>query len=206
MSKSRFQQCVRHARSNNQETFGFTTCKGDMYDYILNSSSRYVRSSISWSEQLKRWKNGHPLTYDRSIVRSPFFYETSPVSFGGHETYRARTIQTREFDKLHQNYSSFKEHFGRAQISHFWNKSSTAYLIVPRPDKGRCYLSIKHFIDAAPIQKQVMFWKEVSKQVSRLLRKYPKLWVSTHGTGVHYFHLRVDLSPKYYHSRDLKRL
>ena len=31
-----------------------------------------------------------------------------------------------------------------------------------------------------------------------MLKKYGKIYVSTHGLGVPYFHLRIDLEPKYY--------
>ncbi len=46
-----------------------------------------------------------------------------------------------------------------------------------------------------------MFWKQVSQNIiniSKTLHKNEKLWISTHGLGIYYLHVRISKKPKYY--------
>jgi hypothetical protein len=77
--------------------------------------------------------------------------------------------------------------------------SPDTILIIPRAVRGTNYTTLKEFLDQAPAAQQRQFWKLVAKQVKRYLRTHAQVYVSTHGLGVHYFHLRLDPIPKYYH-------
>ena len=39
-----------------------------------------------------------------------------------------------------------------------------------------------------------------------MLKKNENVWVSTHGLGVDYLHVRISNNPKYYESSKLKKL
>ena len=44
-----------------------------------------------------------------------------------------------------------------------------------------------------------IFGKYVSRIINKLIKDgKTKYWISTHGSGVPYFHLRISLKPKYY--------
>jgi len=68
------------------------------------------------------------------------------------------------------------------------------------PRQGRCFASIKDFIDHATLEHQQHFWKRAAKEIRKAFEKHPqgRLYVSTHGLAVPYFHLRLDTEPKYY--------
>ena len=57
---------------------------------------------------------------------------------------------------------------------------------------------MKDFIDNASELQQKEFWKEVSIQINKLINNKDKFYISTHGLGVYYFHLRIEKNPKYY--------
>jgi hypothetical protein len=57
---------------------------------------------------------------------------------------------------------------------------------------------MKDFIDNASKTQQKEFWKKVSTELKKCLKLNDKIYVNTHGLGVNYFHLRLDIRPKYY--------
>ena len=85
------------------------------------------------------------------------------------------------------------------------NPSKDTLLIIPMPRNGNCYATIKDFCDNAPKVQQIEFWKQASKLIRKQLKKENKLWVSAHGLGVPYFHLRVCNKPKYYFDNELSK-
>ena len=66
------------------------------------------------------------------------------------------------------------------------------------PRAGKNYATLKDFCDNAPIIQQKEFWKLVAKIAKREMKKHKKVWVSSHGLGVPYLHVRICQSPKYY--------
>lgn len=40
--------------------------------------------------------------------------------------------------------------------------------------------------------------RNYDRKVLMMLKKHNKVWISTHGTGVPYLHVRIDTTPKYY--------
>ncbi|MAF35866.1 hypothetical protein CL622_01990, partial [archaeon] len=59
---------------------------------------------------------------------------------------------------------------------------------------------IKSFIDNASITQQKAFWKQVVKTAKKQLKMYDHIWISTHGLGVPYLHVRISNKPKYYYN------
>ena len=74
-------------------------------------------------------------------------------------------------------------------------------LVIPIPRKGKNYVTIKDFVDNAPKKQQKEFWKTVSQTIQEQMKIHDKIWVSVHGLGVAYLHVRISRKPKYYFSR-----
>ncbi len=75
------------------------------------------------------------------------------------------------------------------------NLSKNALLLVPKylKTEKRCYSSISKFMRYGPPNQVDDFWKALADILT-----YPvNAWISTHGHGVCYLHLRIDSQPKY---------
>jgi len=66
-------------------------------------------------------------------------------------------------------------------------------LIVPMPIRGRSYATLRDFIDNAPIIQQQEFWKKVAQTAKDFMHEKEKVWVSVHGLGVVYTHVRIKI-------------
>ena len=78
-------------------------------------------------------------------------------------------------------------------------------MIIPIQKKGKNFKTIKYFIYNDSKTQQIEFWRYVSKSIKDVLEKNDKIYVSTHGLGVPYFHLRLDTRPKYYQTQEYKK-
>ena len=114
-------------------------------------------------------------------------------------------IKSDLLDKLDQDYISFIEYINKSKnkyYTYFYNPSKTTLLIIPIPRKNKNFTTIKDFIDNASNYQQIQFWKGVGKLIKKMLKKNNKIYISTHGLGVPYFHLRLDIEPKYYKTKE----
>ena len=78
-------------------------------------------------------------------------------------------------------------------------------LVIPMPIIGKNYVTLKDFIDNAPKIQQQEFWKKVAEVAKNFMNENGKVWISVHGLGVHYTHVRISTSPKYYFNNELKK-
>jgi hypothetical protein len=166
-----------------------------------------------WSQVISLWESGHALSYPESIKKR-FFYETYPCDANFTNQYVSKFIESSELNQIKtQDYTDFATNIscaiarakkGGAYATSFLNKSGNALLVIPLPVPGKNYGTIKDFIDNAPGIQQSEFWKLVAQEVKSVLKSHDKVWISTHGLGVSYFHLRIDLSPKYYVTKQFK--
>lgn len=167
-----------------------------------------VQQMETWDTQLFRLQT-HGFTYP-SNIKSRFFYETSIC---GPEPslspFQARFVESPELDLIQtQDYTPFLEQIQDGsdinQIARsFYNKTGDTLLIIPYPHQTIQYPTIKEFVDNAPKSIQDKFWKFVVDQIKQFLSTHSQVYVSTHGLGVSYFHLRLCTYPKYYHSQDI---
>jgi hypothetical protein len=174
----------------------------------MTSSKKMTRRNVhasgrgrakTWRAKWKEWRAGVPQTYPAG-TKKRFFYETMSVDKRGAHVYEERFLPTDAFDGTVCSPAVFQKNMDVARdpyVAAFPNLSGDAILVVPKPQaRGQCFLSIKDFMDTATPEHQSRFWKTVEKQVQRLLRKHEKIYVSTHGLQVPYFHLRLDTVPK----------
>ena len=164
-----------------------------------------------WKDKINDWKKGKYLTYPKKI-KKPFFYETSCISKKMNEKYKEKFIETNKFNRVKQNHSVFEKNIKKSKnknVISFYNLSKTSLLIVPYPKKNKDktyknYKTLKNFIDNSSEEQQIKFWKKVASGIKRMLKKNDKIWVSTHGLGVPYLHIRIDTVPKYYITKKFK--
>ena len=83
----------------------------------------------------------------------------------------------------------------------FPNLSGDTVLVVPMPKQGKSYATLKDFVDNAPKKQQQELWCLVAKEAKKQVKKFGKVWISTHGLGVPYIHVRIASQPKYYFSK-----
>jgi hypothetical protein len=58
-------------------------------------------------------------------------------------------------------------------------------------------------MDNAPAIQQQKFWNKVAKLAVKVMQLKGKVWISVHGLGVAYTHVRLSTSPKYYFDQEL---
>ena len=156
-----------------------------------------------WKDKIKEWKQGIYQKYPKNIKTS-FFYETYVCDKNMKNKYEERFIENSTLQNISQkgqDYSAFNTYIqGKYSeyVVSFPNLSGDSIMIIPIPRKNKIYSTIKDFMDNASITQQINFWKEVAKQIKKILRNNKKIYVSTHGLGQPYFHLRLDTYPKYY--------
>ena len=160
----------------------------------------------TWDTQLFRLST-HGLGYP-SNIKSRFFYETSVCGPDpSTSVFKENFIPTKELDEITtQDYTPFLEQIQDGsdinQIARsFYNKTGDTLLIIPYPHPTIQYPTIKEFIDNAPQEIKSEFWKFAVDQIKQFILTHGKVYVSTHGLGVSYFHLRLCTFPKYYHSQ-----
>ena len=171
--------------------------------YILYK--KYIKGySMKWSKVIENWKNGKYLKYPKRLKNS-FYWETTPVFANKDTICKQKFIPDKILNGLKPNYQPFAKQIKDSDnkyVVSFPNLSGDATLVVPMPrSDGRSYATLKDFMDNAAAVQQTAFWKRVAQQIEKMLETNKKLWVSTHGLGVHYLHVRISKLPKYYHTK-----
>ncbi len=163
----------------------------------------YFYKTTTWNKKLEDFENGIILQYPKNI-KTRFYYETSIIKLNSNSPYEERFIQTNSLDNAEYDKDTFSEYFTKENLkinSHavsFYNKSGDTLLICPTPYKNNKYITIKEFIDLAPKEQQIEFWRFVAANIKEYIKNNGQAYVSTHGNGVSYFHLRICNKPKYY--------
>ena len=157
---------------------------------------------MKWIDKINSWKNGDVQTYPANITK-PFFYETYKCDKDLQNKYKEKFIQSNKLI-FKQDYTAFEKHIQRSLCKDaisFFNLSKDALLVIPMPRKNKDFSTIKGFIDNATLTQQRHFWQLVAATIKKALKTHDHVYVSTHGLGVPYFHLRLDFEPKYYQTK-----
>ena len=163
-----------------------------------------------WSEVLTNWKNGIPFTYPENLKNGEkFHWNTSPLTKTMDTTYLENFMENKALPKR-QNKNAFKENIEKAEkngklyATSFPNLSGDTILVVPMPKNKKSYATLKDFVDNAPAKQQQELWKLVAREAKKRVKKFGKVWISTHGLGVPYLHVRICNQPKYYFGKKLE--
>ena len=79
----------------------------------------------------------------------------------------------------------------------FDNISGSTKMVVPTPQKGADFAHLKIFLDTASPSHKKELWKRVAKAFISKKTVDNTLYLSTHGKGVHYLHIRIKASNDY---------
>jgi hypothetical protein len=157
-----------------------------------------------WKEVLANWENGIILQYPKQL-KGRFQWNTSVLKNDGNVEYR-QVFRTNNKLPSTQNKKDFEEHIKKSQnkyVCSFPNLNQDTMLIVPMPIRGKNYATLRDFIDNASELQQQHFWQKVAKVAKEFMHEKGKVWISVHGLGVEYTHVRISSSPKYYFDKEL---
>lgn len=151
----------------------------------------------TWKDMIRSWKIGR----DLPKITSGVYWETSSIHSNGDSIYREKQTRTSQLPMtLPANPAAFASHLqGKNSPVGFENLGKDAVLVSP-PNKGLNYSHIGTFHKNASQQDIKAFWKKVAIEVEKYVRNGTKAYVSTHGTNVHWLHVRIEKNPKYYTS------
>ena len=161
---------------------------------------------MMWSNVLKNWKNGIPFKYP-SNIKGRFQWNTSVLKNNGNTEYRQSFRVDNNLAQI-QSLNEYSEHFKNSKnryVVTFPNLSGDILLVCPMPMNGKNYATLKDFIDNASLTQQKMLWKKVAIVAKKMMKIHDKVWISVHGLGVDYTHVRISPSPIYYFDNELKK-
>lgn len=159
---------------------------------------------MNWEQKLQQWKSGMAQSYPKNI-KSRFFFETYVCDQNLKNKYQEKFIPNKILQQLTYDQSAYQKYIDQSDnkyVTSFYNLSGDSKLIIPIPKKGKTFITIKDFIDTASETQQKHFWKYAAQEIMDMLKNNSKIYVSTHGLGVPYFHLRLDTRPKYYQTKE----
>ena len=159
-----------------------------------------------WSDVLTNWNNGIPFRYPKNI-KGKFQWNTSVLKNDGKVAYK-QTFRTNDKLPERQNKKDFQEYINKSENKYvvaFPNLSKDTMLVVPMPVSGKNYATLRDFIDNASEIQQQEFWKKVAEVAKKFMKEKGKVWISVHGLGVYYTHVRISSQPKYYFDDELKK-
>ena len=143
--------------------------------------------------------------------KKAFRWYTKAISFDpvGKTTFEGDFLEKCQVEpKLHnieQNFGAFQEYLKNPMTRYatcFLNPDKNCLLVIPVPVRqGKTYRdfsSIYQFQKNASATQKKAFWKFAAHHIKCMAKSYGTIWVNAHGLGVPYFHLRIDIQPKYY--------
>jgi len=135
-----------------------------------------------------------------------FFWEHPKVSNDTCKSnYEVSVIPTDAFNNREENFDPFKSKFKITdQIKVFHNLRKDSLLIVPNKNEvsDQNFVTLRKFLQTAPKSLIKKFWKTVGEtMIDQISKNSDYCYLSTHGLGVLWLHVRVDQRPKYYHTK-----
>ena len=197
--------------SNAKTTITYKYCEkksGGKIRHTRKKRSSHVnktrRHRITWADILKKWESGSGITYPKQL-KGRFQWNTTVLKNDGNVYYK-QTFRTNARLPSIQDKSKFQEHINKATNTHvtsFLNPSKDTMLVIPMPVKGKNYATLRDFIDNAPVEQSKAFWKHVAKVSRKCMKKWKEVYITVHGLGVAYTHVRISSIPKYYFDKSL---
>jgi hypothetical protein len=159
-----------------------------------------------WNEVLKNWENGIGLKYPKQL-KGRFLWNTSVLKNNGNSVFK-QSFRSNQYLPETQNQSDFQEYITKSKNKYvvaFPNLSKDTILVIPMPVRGKNYATLRDFIDNSAETQQKEFWKTVAQVAREFMKEKGKVWISVHGMGVPYTHVRISSKPKYYFDDELKK-
>jgi hypothetical protein len=211
---------ISHKINDNQTKYYFTVdnnnqnCKG--FDEI--SYAEFI--NLLKSKNNDFLKVFYESLNDATDKLSAYFWECIPTSQKSiNKKFEFVVTKSEALNNITQDSKPFAEHLAKLDaykdsFVSFPNKNKDAVLVIPASitrkweSGGKTemfdYKNISQFTKNAPLKQQSKFWQEVANRLSEKLEDGATHWLSTHGLGVPYLHVRIDNQPKYYSFEEYK--
>lgn len=158
----------------------------------------------TWKDILAQWENGNYFTYPKKI-KNRFHWNTSALNNNNDCIFKESYKENDELPSK-QDIKSFEDYIKESTnkyVTHFLNMSGDTILIIPMPRKGKNFATLKDFSDNASKLQKRYFWIKVAEIAKEEINKGKKIYISVHGLGVPYMHVRISEEPKYYFDKNL---
>lgn len=102
----------------------------------------------------------------------------------------------------------FMEYFDTdRKVASFKDLTGTILLISPVPETHyKKFLHLKQYIKYGSTESKNNFWTTIANDAYYLILIGNTIYLKTHGHGVPYIHFRLQLTPKYYMTKQLKTI
>ncbi|MDR9366541.1 MAG: hypothetical protein RI575_14490 [Balneolaceae bacterium] len=167
-------------------------------------SNQYFLELLSNSQPFRKFYNGFLADSDYDA----FFWENRPITNQNLEVnYECNIINSDFLASRSPDSHTFRQYFdSNKKVVTFPNLGNDAQLIVPCPQKeDNCYTHIGSFVRKADEDQIDKFWQITGHETLQAVNSKPK-WLSTSGLGVFWLHVRIDTIPKYYQTKEYKKL
>jgi hypothetical protein len=181
---------------------GGHTCFGALVGFGKRNRKRLWEAMVLWREAVNGWATcatardeliSGILETDHEAV----LWETSP-SLTGQEVFEQVVTAAQNLAHLPADAGAFSAHLGSG-VAAFDNLSGDTRLVAPAPPGEFGHLT--SFLRNAPADLRHGLWRKVAEEILTWWAEgRGVLWVSTHGAGVPWLHVRLDPRPKYYSS------
>jgi hypothetical protein len=153
----------------------------------------------TWDETLAVWRTpAHAEHFAQRVDAFPCCYWECSYSQVGDEPFEDVLLPAKL--RSTPNPRPFARHL-LAPVNTFDNLRGDALMVVPAPVEDRPFAHLAQFTRHAPHALQVELWNAIADAIEHWwANAWGPLWVSTHGAGVAWLHVRLDSKPKYYHS------
>jgi hypothetical protein len=100
--------------------------------------------------------------------------------------------------------SAFDSYIHANEVVSFTNLAKDSILVIP-PKTGVDFANMARFIEQGSQEQFTALWSRVYQKI-KAWGGEDALWISTHGHGVPWLHVRLDLKPKYYQHVPFKEM
>lgn len=186
--------------------------------FISKSASNAIKYIVYIDKHRITFDEAMDLFYNSKNFRNKFITKLRNVKFQGYflemapsdKLFEFTLINVPVFSNIKANSTPFKDKLKNClsdtDVISFMNFSMKSKLIVPcsKTKNKEVYTHIANFIRYAPINQIHSLLKEIPVQVNSFRKRNDPIWVSTHGLGVYWLHVRLDSLPKYYKTQKYK--
>ncbi|CBJ49278.1 EsV-1-207 [Ectocarpus siliculosus] len=136
---------------------------------------------------------------DLPDIKGSVFWETSVATAGGDSPFRQKTKSAARAlpMTLPADPALFAHHMKNKKTPVAFNSFGGTLLVIP-PDTGKNFSHLATFYKHSSDAEKRALWKKVAVELQRKLKRGETVYVSTHGTGVSWLHVRLASRPMYY--------
>ena len=205
-STSRSPEYEKHIRSRSRSIGRRSSIGKTMHSTRMLSGPTDVPLD-SWENVLRQMETGKfSIT---NIPKGRFFWRTTPLRFQNGKIigkFQHEIVPDHRLDRIRKcDGSSFRSHFENSvrrgeKMAVFWNMDQTCKLFVPLMQQGENMTTLSDFLRTASVERQLYFWKMLAWNIREfaMANGNANTYVSTHGLGVSYLHVRICTEGKYY--------